>query len=168
MRNCHNVLEIIGDSKDIGRFMEQAKNEYTGCSGEKDSTSLSLDKFIPYEPQEGDDDPDLSPDAQNSLDRWWNWAMQNWGTPADIMAPYPINNCFTFDTELAPPIPGILGISKQFPGIEFVLTYQSLFSEDDSSVQFGQVSVRNGGIKSQECVKKAIFNVCPQHKPFKA
>jgi hypothetical protein len=152
---CENVLKLKGDSKEIQRFQEQGKHDYD----EGLETSFAFQKFLP-EPEElgnyfqrvvqtssvlkaryGFDDPDA-------------WCLENWGVDCDIFADDPIDNRYDFETELDPPIKGIVNISKQFPGLKFFLSYQKFAYKDENSVDFGNLVIRNGSIESEEYKEK--------------
>ena len=149
---CHNILQIVGDSKEVTRFKDQAGDEYEDCIDDRKVTFkivLSLQKFIP------------APDHLD-LDGCLDWCTENWGSRGDISAERLIDNAYTFRSVSAAPVLAILAISKQFPTLLFILTYQKSYLDDRNPVEFGHLVIRNGAIDADCHIREAISAVGTQ------
>lgn len=105
---CTCELEIEGDRESIERLLNAALPTDDIDTG----TSFSLEKFIPM--------PVNTPDVRA-------WREENWGTKWDINATLDDQGeivFFKFDSAWSPPIPVIEKISKDYPSLSFLLTFE--------------------------------------------
>ena len=121
---CYNTLKIKGDEKELLRFKKKAKGSAT------DKTELSLEKLLPKP-------PNLP---------WDQWTQKNWGTKWDVHANIEEENeyelVYDFDSAWSPPLEGITTISKDFPKLIFIMTY-----EEEGCCFQGLARIENGDIE---------------------
>jgi len=128
---CENNLKILsGDKKEIDKMRKAVRG--------KDSV-ISFEKILPT-PTEllKQEVPIRNKKLSKKLAKkygmpdWYEWRVKNWGTKWDLGDEwnekcyekwYLSSKGITFDTAWAPPIPLFIYLSKQYPSIEFKLTY---------------------------------------------
>ena len=118
---CENNLQIIGEKKELKKFVKKIKKENF------------LNSFIPT-PKELVNT--RAPSIKKNLnliikygaDNWYDWNIKNWGTKWDFeikeeieIEENEIN--LQFDTAWAPPLEGLKNISLIYPKISFLLNY---------------------------------------------
>lgn len=157
---CSNNLRITGASKEVVRFY----NAITAGELKEWEQFRILDNLFPT-PKEltetpsgsfGDTDKQKQVEAQNKANiakfgykDWYDWNCANYGSKwSDFDG---VINLLTEDTlELAfmsawsPITNGIIHVSKQFPTLDFVLTY-----EEGGMGFMGGIAVKNGEVLSE-------------------
>lgn len=109
---CENRLKVIGDKKQLKEFNKKTQTK---------KQIFTLEKLVPT-PKEY---------LKKGDERWYEWRIKNWGTKWDVY-PDSISKDFdeeneyfevSFDTAWAPPTGWIEEVSKLFPKLTFILSY---------------------------------------------
>lgn len=107
-----NILCVEGNTNDVQDFTNKIK----ATTHEQEYTILS--NIVPMPPTEDEDN-------------WYEWNTTNWGTKWQdcdtILVSSGDNSAtFRFDTAWSPPVEGIAKVSKAFPNLTFILSYQEM------------------------------------------
>lgn len=136
---CENKLIIIGNEREIEKFRKEAKHE---------DHDLCLNNLTPmprelintkYPPEKKNND--LL--AKYGVDNWHDWCIKNWGTKWNVEARlvYEGKKClrYEFDSAWTPPLNWVGAVSKEYPGLLFILEY------DESGVEFRGIAKFQAG-----------------------
>jgi hypothetical protein len=139
---CNNTLEITGNVKSIAAFKLKATTE---------KGDFSFEPFLPL-PKELDTGPcgqEVVPELikKTGYSNWYDRNCAILGTKWDVNGVLEVSKPaklgYTFDSAWAPPILGVVAISKQYPTLEFVLGY------DEPGEGFaGKVEIKGGKVLS--------------------
>jgi len=149
--HCSNYLTVVGDPKELSEFIKVSSNP----ANENGETSYSIYKNnypCPQELQEVTANFTKKPDmiAKYGVSDWYEWCLHNWGTKwgdydtdlsyyeeGETMAQ------FYYTTAWDPGIQGLITISKEYPKLVFVVSY-----EEGGCELVGSVGVANGDLLS--------------------
>lgn len=147
--HCSNILTVVGDPKELSEFIKVSKNS----AGERKEYSIFQNNYpCPQELYNVDANFTKKPDmiAKHGASDWYEWCNNNWGTKwgdydtdlsyyeeGDTMAQ------FTYTTAWGPGIQGLVGISREYPNLVFVNSY-----EEGGCELLGSVGISNGDILS--------------------
>lgn len=131
--NNENYLKVIGDKKQLKEFKKKTQTK---------KQTFTLEKLVP------------TPKAYLKKDdkRWYKWRIKNWGTKWDV---YPDSisrdgdeyaDEISFDTAWAPPLEWLQKVSKIFPKLTFILSY------DEPGMQFKGVAKAVNGKLEDKCI----------------
>jgi len=81
---------------------------------------------------------------------WYSWCVDNWGSKwgdcdTEVLSEYEGGVDIRFDSAWSPPVDGIAHISKMFPSLLFVLTFEEMGMD-----YYGSVVIRNGAWQDSE------------------
>ena len=158
---CENELRITGPIADRRQFVNTAGEEFqlntfiplpkelleihTGGATLEDGRKVSRWKEIGGKNVEV---YEMSLKEKYGHSDWYEWSLDNWGTKWDLSEVWIHNHTrsvvYGFNTALAPPIKGILAISRQYPKLRFALKYW----ECGMGYQ-GRMEMQNGEILGQ-------------------
>jgi hypothetical protein len=120
---CSNILKVTGDADEIRNFVVGATDDYNNLS--------ILERYLPVPPA-FTADPVVDSDAQDIFipltEDSYNWRMKNWGvkwpeSEAKIIKREEDIAVIGFSTPWAPPVEGIINISKSFLSLSFLLAF---------------------------------------------
>ena len=171
-----NVLTVKGkDTTELKRFQESAKRE-----GDEPA-ALSFHSLYPL-PQELFDDMNNGGKEVTGLDLtnkefqteeekravfkekygakdWYDWHVSHWGTKWDTNVvefnEYNGSLEYQFDTAWNPPLEWLKEVSKDFPTLEFILSYteEGMGFKGTAYVQNGDMNNQSEDIVTEECSK---------------
>lgn len=146
---CSNFLTVVGDPKELSEFIKVSKNPK---GSEKEYAIFQNNYPCPQELYEVDANFTKKPDmiAKHGASDWYDWCNMNWGTKwgdyhtdlshyneGDTMA------TFTYTTAWGPGVNGLIGISREYPNLVFVNSY-----EEGGCELVGSFGVANGDLLS--------------------
>jgi hypothetical protein len=125
-----NTLSVTGDTKNLRRFKEQARNT---------ESDLSLSSLFPMPKGL------MDTDAEDNTPNWYDWSVENWGTKWDVAGKLisVFDDCleYSFKSAWNPPIEWLEKVSKDYPTLRFSLRYVE--ESDDFT---GIARARNGKV----------------------
>ena len=109
---CRNRLTVLGDTRELGAFVEQVETE---------EQPLSFETLVPTP-------------ADLLKEGWYEWRIEHWGTKWDaefeeVTEPLSVRRTratYVFLTEFAPPLAWVDRASEAFPALTFRLDYAAL------------------------------------------
>lgn len=130
---CSCDLEITGKKEDITKLLENAK---------KEDSLFSIEKLFPMPNTETD---------------WYNWRTTNWGTKWDLSDVQLDNQGefvqLTFETAWGPPLEAFDKISKDYPSLNFAMTFR-----EPGMDFFGKAEFKNGKNSEETCTYSEQFS----------
>lgn len=130
---CECELVIFGSVQERNRFVKRAMN------AKDSSVLLDFENFTPI--------PNEVRESENHRD----WCIKNWGTKwnlgddTTIRVNGAVNTEYAFMTAWSPPLPVVEAMGKQFPTLEFYMSYW------EGGVGFmGRLHVHNGEVVLRE------------------
>lgn len=142
---CNNKLIVSGKEEEVSKFISEAQA--------KEDEVISLQKLVPM-PQEleGTTSPrekkNKELEKKYGADNWYDWHCLNWGTKWDLYDTEIISRKkrsvqYFFDTAWSPPLTGFVRISRLYPKLKFLLSY------DEPGMGFkGEDEIVNGEVKN--------------------
>lgn len=146
---CNNCLQVSGSKRNMAAF-----RKWLGADGFKLNKILPLPKEL-----EGTTSPCPKPDSKEAkalvkkfgANNWYDWQCDNWGTKWDVEAEVGTDSeklmTLSFDSAWAPPTNAIAALAKQFPKLEFRLSYC------ETGMCFAGVFTASGEDTDDECVE---------------
>lgn len=120
-------------------------------------TDFSFNKFIPM-PKELEKSVSPSP---TGMPNWYDWRLKHYGCKWDVsgeLSEYGGELNYSFDSPWSPPTNGIIGISKIYPTLTFVLEY-----EEGGMGFIGELECKAGEIIKDDC-RDIEYGKCPKCK----
>ena len=141
--HCRNNLTVSGPKMELVKFFRGINDDGENCSILK--TYYPCPKELLEQVSNYTERPDMK--AKYGYSDWYGWCCDNWGTK---WGDYDLNielfeDCISadFDSAWAPPISGLVGVSKKFPELKFELEY------DEPGMEFAGVAVIKDGVVLQ-------------------
>jgi len=139
---CSNTLLVTGDEKQLEKF-KKIGNHTGDDIPENEKTHLLMANFFPelcY-----DKIPEISKETDNKLENMSDenkWKIENWGRKWDIIVEdFGFKDeknkiQYQFQSPWSPPNKFIEEVSKDFPNLKFILTYEGEISEYGGKIIF--------------------------------
>jgi len=132
----YNTMTVKGKKEEVQRFVNQAKQPGLISSEGEALSDLSFANFVrPDESIMGEywgDEPKgrtIADAIKNEGNWWYDWNCRNWGVKWDASDVQVIDRDdnlvqYSFATPWDKPFPVFIEMSKQFPDLDFTLTYE--------------------------------------------